>query len=91
MSSSQSCVEISTGSSNSWEPNQKFHTLTGEVRKFDFPLSFAGKKIRPLHFYAYVCSNYKQNITYSDAYTLLFNTYNYIMSVHLIFVTHGIP
>ena len=31
MSSSQSCVETSTDSSNSWEPNQKFHT--GEVRQ----------------------------------------------------------
>ena len=31
VSSSQSCVEISTDSSNSWETNQKFHTLTGEV------------------------------------------------------------
>ena len=35
-SSSQSCVETLTDSSNSWEPNQKFHSLTGPVRKLDF-------------------------------------------------------
>ena len=87
MSSSQSCVETSTDSSNSWEPNQKFHTLTGEVRKLDFPLLFNCWENIPTPVYLCMCAAFTNEISYIQMCTLCYTYINICIYIHVIYVS----
>ena len=60
---------------------QKFHRVTGEVRKLDFPLSFAGKKYPTLtaSLYIGVCEAFIKKISQIQMHTL----YYYIIYIYI--------
>ena len=81
VSSSQSCVEISTGSSNSWEPKHRsFTEWQGKSESLTSHCHLL-EKFQPV----YACSIYKQDIRYHKYRCIhLIIIYYYIISVHLI-------